>query len=143
MEQEPGERDLYYKNLLGIRRLIHRDISGAEVSPDGEKVLFFTRTQRQEPADTDSILYVFDLTRNEARAITGEGFYFLGWSPSGAQVAYATDKSVDEVNYLYLGGVDERRATIVGGKIGLWRKDDFEWVTTGGKETIRLSRDES
>ena len=179
MAHDYAEHDLYYRGALGIRRLIHKDIRSADVSPDGERVLFFARRHLPGPRGIDHILYVFDrkskdllmieegdffyqqeywspegdsfifiksyepimlfdLSNRESREIVGRGFYFLGWSPSGERIAYATDKSVYEVNVLYAADVKEPRGIKVGEKKGEWKKEDFEWVTVGEEEKIAL-----
>lgn len=173
------ERDLYYKGLLGVRRLIHKDISGAKVSPKGEVVLFLARRPQPEPTVMDQVLYVFDrrdgemvriadgrfdfshdcwspsgdmfmyrkfhkpimvfsLAAGRSWEIAEEEFYFLGWSPSGNRVAYATDKSVYEVNALYSTDVKQPQRMKVGEKKGEWKKEDFDWVTVGEEEKIVL-----
>jgi Tol biopolymer transport system component len=178
------ERDLYYKGIVGIRRLIHKDIGSAEVSSDGKKILFFARRQRPEPVGMDHILCVFErenggLTRVEEgefyyrrdywspdsdklvnlrnnepimlfelstgkpREITGKGYYFLGWSPSGDNVAFATDKSIYDLNSLYYANIEEPTPILVSEKKGLFRKEDFEWVTVDGDDKIIVKESES
>ena len=185
MAHEYKEFDLYYRGILGIRRLIHKDIRNAEVSPDGQRVLFFARRHRPEPLGMDYVLYVFrrtnekltevdaghfeftlenwdpkgerlifrksyegimlfDLITGESREITDEGVYFLGWSPSGRKIAYATGNSVYEENALYYVDIEEPQTVQVRQKQGeWWRKEDFEWETVEGEEKIIVKETES
>ncbi len=55
------DRDLYYRSVLGIPRRIHKDVTGAEVSPTGERVLFFTWGDKPG----DEVLYLFDRNTSE------------------------------------------------------------------------------
>ncbi len=178
MAHEYKEFDLYYRGILGIRRLIHKDIRNAEVSPDAKRVLFFARRHRPEPLEMDYVLYVFgrtnkklteaaagdfeftlenwdpkgerlifrksyegimlfDVITGESREITDEGVYFLGWSPSGRKIAYATGNSVYEENALGYVDIEESNMVQVRQKQGeWWRKEDFVWVTLEGEEKI-------
>jgi Tol biopolymer transport system component len=84
------ERDLYYRGALGIRRLIHKDIAGAKVSPKGDRILFFARRPRPEPLGMDYILYVFDVQDKDLVKIAeGEFFYTHDyWCPDGQKLVY-------------------------------------------------------
>ena len=183
LAHEYKEFDLYYRGILGIRRLIHKDIRNAEVSPDGQRVLFFARRHRPEPLGMDELLFVFvrrsketikveegrfhhtgsywnsggdmfvyrrlhqplvlfDLSTSKSRTIAQKGLSFLQWSPAGKKIAYATGKSVYEVNSLYFIDVDEPEGILVAEKEGAWRKEDFEWVTMNGEEKIIVKETE-
>jgi hypothetical protein len=90
MAHEYREHDLYYRGFLGIRWLIYKDVSGGWVSPDGSKVLFFTRKSRPEPLGMEHILHVFNRQNKELLEIAGEN-PFTGseyWSPKSDRFVF-------------------------------------------------------
>ncbi len=96
-------------------------------SPEGDNFIY---TKYYEP------IMLFDLSNHESREIAGKDFNSLGWSPSGENIVYTTDKSVYDVNTLYVTDVKNPRGIKVEEKKGVWKKGDFEWVTEGGEEKI-------
>ena len=84
------DRDLYYRSVVGIPRLIHKDVTGAEVSPSGDKVLFYT--WGDEPGN--NVLHLFDRTSGETVRIAEGSFYppygSDYWSPKGDRFVYQT-----------------------------------------------------
>lgn len=84
------DRDLYYRSVVGIPRLIHKDVTGADVSPSGDKVLFYT--WGNDPGN--NVLHLFDRTSGETIRIAEGSFYVpYGsdyWSPKGDRFVYQT-----------------------------------------------------
>lgn len=80
--------DLYQRGALGVLGLVHKDISGAEVSPKGTRVLYFA--QQQGADATDSVLYVFDRENGESIRVAEGRFYYDHdyWSPTGDRLVY-------------------------------------------------------
>ncbi len=90
MAHEYKEHDLYYRGFLGIRWLIHKDVSGGWVSPDGNKVLFCTRKSQPEPLGMEHILHVFDRQNKNLLEITRDN-PFTGinyWSPQSDRFVF-------------------------------------------------------
>ena len=134
-----GDWEIYTINPDGTdpMRLTNNDYHdmGANWSPDGTKIVFYSWRPNPNPGDaTSSQIYVINSDGTNVQQLTTEGLwnYYPSWSHDGSKIAYtSTQGGYDEIYIMDADGKNQQHLTSTPGVNEAWPSwslDDSELI---------------
>ena len=116
------------------------DLSGLELSPDGQHILVITTHQNYESNKLVSELLMIDVSSKEQRTISKRaGISTATWSPAGDQIAFlATEDGVSQIFTMSLQGGEAQQITNSKGGIlhYSWSPDGKQFAFIADEDPI-------
>ncbi|MCI0617601.1 hypothetical protein L0244_31895, partial [bacterium] len=129
------------QNFLTTQNLRDQvDLSGLELSPDGQHILVITTRQNYESNELISELLMIDVSSKEQRSLSKRtGVSTATWSPAGDQIAFlATVDGVSQIFTMSLQGGEAQQITNSKGGIlhYSWRPDGKQFAFIADEDPI-------
>ena len=129
----PAPRNLVVDDFLALK-----DVSDAQISPEGKWVAYTVRSQELKEDKSTRQIWMVPATGGEAMPLTakGENSSSPRWSPDGKYLAFLSARgegAKTQIWTLYLGGGEAQQLTET-----IQDVESFEWSPSGGRIALVL-----